>query len=123
MLARVVGPQEDPRTLAGQAEKLALHIERLDLGAIHLESDPAKLANAWLTRLSGWLRTEKEVAQIPPHLMQQITYAIDALARDRTQSSYREAYARLLRSVQPGAAYDARTSAQLALSAIDAAGP
>ncbi len=122
MLARVVGPQEDPRTLAGEAEKLAQVIDRLDLGAIHLESDPAKLAAIWLTRLRAWLLTDEEVARIPPHLMQQITYAIDALAADRTQPGYREAYAALLRSVQPGAAYEASASARLALSAIAAAG-
>ena len=81
------------------------------------------MATIWLTRLTAWLRADKDVSHTPPHLMQQITYAIDALARDRTSAGYREAYAALLRSVQPGAAYEASTSARLALSAIDAAGP
>ena len=121
MLQRVVTPQEDPRTLAGEAEKLAGLLERHDFGAINLEREPERLAQRWLPLLEKWLQADSEVARIPPHLMQQIVFAIDVLVPSRTGTGYREAYALLLRSVHPAASYDARVSAKLALNAIAAA--
>jgi len=120
ILARTVAPNEDPRDVAGEVERAAKRLAMRDLGAIETALDPRKLADRWLANLQSWL-TGDEAALIPPHLMQQIARAVDVLVADRLADGYREAYAVLLRSVDPKAPYDAKQSAALALKAIELA--
>jgi len=119
ILRRTVRPSEDPRKLANEAERAADRLASRQLAAIELQREPRKLADTWLAKLEAWL-SDKSVPTIPPHLMQQLAMAVDVLVPNRLAEGYREAYAALLRSVDPKTHYDAKASATLALKALAA---
>ena len=113
ILNRTIAPQADPRELANEAEAAAKKLRALDLG----RPDPGR----WRANLMLWFAHTKE-SRVPPHVMQQLAYAVDALAPNREATGYRAAYKALLDSVDPRQRYDAATSAQLGLKALAAAG-
>ena len=120
ILRRTVAPNEDPRTVAAEAEKAAKLLEGKHLGAVELDREPRALADRWLAILRAWVASP-EVTSVPPHVMHQLALAIDVLVPNRMADGYRDAYAALLRSVDPKRPYDAAASAKLALRAIDVA--
>jgi len=117
ILSRTVPPNEDPRRIAGEAERAAAVLADRNLGAVEFAREPRRLADKWLANLEAWLGAS-DVATVPPHLMQQIAMAVDVLVPNRLAEGYREAYAALLQSVDPKRPYDARASATLALKSI-----
>jgi len=120
ILARVVPPTEDPRKIAAEADRAAKRLADKHLGAVELDREPRKLADSWLANLEAWMR-EPGVVTIPPHQMQQIAMAVDVLVPNRLADGYREAYAALLRSVDPKRPYDAAASAKLVIKSIASA--
>ena len=106
ILARRIAPNDDPRELANEAEDAARRLRELALGPPDLERWRANLIAAF-----------ERGGQTRRH-MEQLTYAVDALAPGRDDGAYRA----LLDAVDPGKPYDPARCAELGLKALASAG-
>lgn len=93
----------DPRTTAKAAETLSARLRALTINPVEVERCRA--------RLHGALSNARKVP-LPPHMLQQLSYAVDVLAPDRSSKEYRSALGALMKS----------PSAERALTALSAAG-
>ena len=107
ILDRTIAPNADPRELANEAEAAAAKLRNLDLG----RPDP--------DRWRASLKAAFEKGGQTRHVMQQLVYALDALAPGRDK----DAYAALLQSVDSKLPYDAARSAALGLKTLASAVP
>jgi hypothetical protein len=106
ILGRSVAPNADPRELANEAEAAARILRELEFGV----PEPER----WRERLLDAFARDGQL----PHYMQQLAYAVDALAPARDDAAYRA----LLDAVDPARPYDAEKCAELGLKALASAG-
>jgi len=106
ILGRSIAPNADPRELANEAEAAARVLRELEFGI----AEPER----WRERLLDAFTRGGQA----PHHMQQLAYAVDALAPGRDDAAYRA----LLEAVDPAQPYDAARCAELGLKALASAG-
>ena len=106
ILSRSIAPNADPRELANEAEAVARTLRGLELGI----PEPER----WRERLLEQFTRGGQSR----HHMQQLAFAVDALAPGRDDAAYRA----LLDAVDPKRPYDAARAAELGLKALASAG-